>query len=63
MQEEEGPRGETDINNLSLKDMEIEIDIRKMFLNDDQLESTDPQNRQIEIIGTDTFDEEESFAF
>jgi hypothetical protein len=43
--------------------MELEIDIEKMFPDDDQLERTAPQNPQMEIIGTETFDEEESFAF
>jgi hypothetical protein len=43
--------------------MELEIDIDKMFPNDDQLESTAPHNPEMEIIGTDTLDEEESFAF
>jgi hypothetical protein len=63
VQEEEGPRGESDIHDLSLEDMELEIDIEKVFPNDDQLENTAPQNPQMEIIGTETFDEEESFAF
>jgi hypothetical protein len=43
--------------------MELEIDIDKMFPDDDQLESTAPHNPEMEIIGTDTLDEEESFAF
>jgi hypothetical protein len=43
--------------------MELEIDIKKMFPDDDQLESTTPHNSKIEIIGTDTLDEEESFSF
>jgi hypothetical protein len=40
VQEEEGPRGERDIHELSLKDMELEIDIEKVFPNVDHLEST-----------------------
>jgi hypothetical protein len=53
VQEEEGPRGESDIHDLSLTDMELEIDIEKVFPNYDQLENTTPHNPQIEIIGTD----------
>jgi hypothetical protein len=34
-----------------------------MFPNDDQLESTVPHTPEMEIIGTDTLDEEESFSF
>ena len=52
-----------DIHDISLKYMELEIDIDKMFPDDDHLESTAPHNPHMEIIGTDTFDEEESFAF
>jgi hypothetical protein len=63
VQEEEGPRGESDIHDLSLEDMELEIDIEKVFPNIDHLENTDHQNPQMEIIETETFDEEESFAF
>jgi hypothetical protein len=40
VQEEEGPRGESDIHDLSLEDMELEIDIEKVFPNIDQLENT-----------------------
>jgi hypothetical protein len=43
--------------------MELEIDIDKIFPNDDQLESTTPHNPEMEIIGTDTLDEEETFSF
>jgi hypothetical protein len=43
--------------------MELEIDIDKIFLDDDQLESTSLHNPEMEIIDTDTLDEEESFAF
>jgi hypothetical protein len=63
VQEQEGPRGEIDIYDLSLEDMELEIDIEKMFPDDDHLESTAPHNPGMEIIGIDTLDEEESFAF
>jgi hypothetical protein len=40
MQEEEGLRGESDIHDLSLEDMELEIDILKVFSNVDHLENT-----------------------
>lgn len=43
--------------------MELEIGIEKMFPDDEQLESTAPHNPGMEIIGIDTLDEEESFAF
>ena len=55
--------GEIDIHDLSLEYIELEIDIEKMFPNNDQIESTTPHNPEMEIIGTDTLDEEESFAF
>jgi hypothetical protein len=42
VQEQEGPRGKIDIYDLSIEGMELEIDIDKMFPNDDQLESTTP---------------------
>jgi hypothetical protein len=63
VQEEEGPRGESDIHNLSLEDMKLEIGIEKMFPSVDQLENMAQQNPHMEIIETDIFDEEESFAF
>ena len=43
--------------------MELEIDIEKMFPDEDHLERTAPHNPEMEIIGIDTLDEEESFAF
>jgi hypothetical protein len=43
--------------------MELEIGIEKILYNEDQLESIAPHNCQMEIVGTETFDEEESFAF
>jgi hypothetical protein len=63
VQEHEGLRGEIDIHNLSLEDMELEIDIEKIFPDDDQLERIALHNPGMEIIGIDTLDEEESFAF
>ena len=43
--------------------MELEIDIDKVYPNNEYLEKTSPQNPLMEIIGTETFDEEESFSF
>jgi hypothetical protein len=63
VQEEEGPRGERDIHDLSLEDMELEIDIEKVFPNADQPENMAHQNPLMEIIESETFDEEESFVF
>jgi hypothetical protein len=63
VQEEEGPRGERDIHDLSLKDMELKIDIEKVFPNVDQLENASHQNPHMEIIESETFDEEEYFVF
>ena len=63
VQEHEGPRGEIDIHDLSLKDMELEIDIDKMFPDNDHLENTTSHNPRMEIIGIDTLDEEECFSF
>jgi hypothetical protein len=43
--------------------MELEIDIEKIFPDDNQLERTSPHTHEMEIIGTDTLDEEEYFSF
>jgi hypothetical protein len=43
--------------------MELEIDIDKVFLDDNQLENIAPHNPGMEIIGIATLDEEYSFAF
>jgi hypothetical protein len=63
VQEEEGPRGERDIHDLSLEDMELEIGIEKVFPNADHPEKTSHQNPMMGIIESETFDEEESFVF
>jgi hypothetical protein len=44
VQEEEGPQDESEIRNLSLEDMELDIDIEKMFPNVDQPEDTAHDN-------------------
>ena len=43
--------------------MELEIDIEKMFPDNNQLERAALHNLEMEIIWTDTLDEEETFAF
>jgi hypothetical protein len=43
--------------------MELEIDIKKMSPNANQLEDMDHHNPLMEIIERETFDEEESFVF
>jgi hypothetical protein len=43
--------------------MELEIDIEKLFPDDDLLDNTAPRNPGMKILGIDTLDEEESFAF
>jgi len=63
VQEEEGPRAKSDICNLFLEDMELDIDIEKMFPNVDHPQVTAHQNPLMEIIESETFDEEETFVF
>jgi hypothetical protein len=63
VQEEEGPQGENDIHDLSFEDMELKIDIEKVFPNADKPENMAYQNPPMEIIESETFDEEESFVF
>jgi hypothetical protein len=61
VQEEEGPRAEMNIHDLFLEDMELEIDIEKKFPNVDQPEDTAHHNPLMEIIESETFDEEDYF--
>jgi hypothetical protein len=63
VQEEEDQSIKTDINNFSLKYMEFEEDIEKMFPNINQPRRTTHQNISLEVIENETFDEEESFVF
>jgi hypothetical protein len=58
VQEQEGSRGQIDIYDLSLEDMELEIYLEIFFHDDDHLESSVPHNRGMKIIGIDTLDEE-----
>jgi hypothetical protein len=52
VQEEEDQRIENDINSFSLEDMELEVDIEKMFPNIDQLGNTAHHNSSLEIVIT-----------
>jgi hypothetical protein len=63
VQEEEDHHIESDINNFSLEDMELEAYIEKMFPTMDKLGNTTHHNSSLEIIENETFNEEESFAF
>jgi hypothetical protein len=63
VQEEEENHIESDINRFSLEDMELKVDIEKMFPNIDQLGGTAHQNQSLEIVENEIFDEEESFVF
>jgi hypothetical protein len=63
VQEEEDHRIESDINNFSLEDMDLEADIEKMFPIIDQSGNTTHHNSSLEIIENETFNEEESFSF
>jgi hypothetical protein len=50
-------RGKRDIHNLSLKDMDLKIDIEKLFPNADHPENTTHQNPLMDIIESETFNE------
>jgi hypothetical protein len=63
VQEEENHHIESDINNFSLEDMELEEDIEKMFPIMDQSGIMAHYNPSLEIIENETFNEEESFSF
>jgi hypothetical protein len=63
VQEEEEPRVESDIHDFSLEYMELKTDIEKMFPKNDDLGDTTHQNPLMEIIESETFDEEDSFVF
>jgi len=63
VQEEEDNIIENDIQRFSLEDMELEVDIEKKFLAMEQPENMAQQNSLLEVIGNETFSEEESFTF
>jgi hypothetical protein len=59
VQEEEDHHIESDINNFSLEDMDLEADIKKMFPTLHHPGNTTHQNSSLEIIENETFNEEE----
>jgi hypothetical protein len=63
VQEEEDNLIENDINRFSLEDMELEVDIEKIFPAIDQPENMAQQNSLLEVVANETFSEEESFTF
>jgi hypothetical protein len=63
VQEEEDNLIENNINNFSLEDMELEVDIEKIFPAIDHPKSMAQQNSLLEFIANETFSEEKSFTF
>jgi hypothetical protein len=63
VQEEEDNLIENDIQIFSLEDMELEVDIEKIFLPMEQPENMAQKNDLLEVVGNETFSEEESFTF
>jgi hypothetical protein len=63
VQEEEDNLIENDIQIFSLEDMELEADIEKIFPAIEQPENMAQQNSLLEVVGNETFSEEESFTF
>jgi hypothetical protein len=63
VQEEENNLIENDIQSFSLEDMELEADIEKIFPAIEQEEHVAQQDSLLEVIGNETFSEEESFTF
>jgi hypothetical protein len=63
VQEEEDHCIESDINNFSLEDMELEADIEKNFPTMDQPRNASHHNSSLEIIENQTFNKEESVSF
>jgi hypothetical protein len=63
VQEEEDNLIKNDINSFSLEDMELKVDIEKMFPTIDQSGNMAQQNSSIKIVANETFSEEESFTF
>jgi hypothetical protein len=63
IQEEEDNLIENDTQRFSLDDMELEVDIEKIFPMMEQLEIVTPQNVLLEVATNEVFSEEESFTF
>jgi hypothetical protein len=63
LQEEENNLLENDIQSFSLEDMELEADIEKIeFPEIEQQEHVVQQNTALEVVGNESFSEEESFT-
>jgi hypothetical protein len=63
LQEEEYHRIKNDTNSFSLEDMELEVDIEKLFPTIDHPRNTTHQNSSLEIIENETFSEVEPLSF
>jgi hypothetical protein len=63
VQEEEDNIIENDIQRFSLEDMELEVDIEKIFPTIEQPKNMVQQNSLLEVVPNETFSEEESFTF
>jgi hypothetical protein len=63
VQEEEDNLIENEIQRFSLEDMELEVDIEKIFPTIELPKNMAQQNSLLEVIGNETFSEEESFTF
>jgi hypothetical protein len=63
VQEEEDNLIENDIRSFSLWDMELQVDIEKIFPAMEQQENMAQQNSLLEVVANETFSEEESFNF
>jgi hypothetical protein len=63
MQEEENNLIENDIQSFSLEYMELEEDIEKIFPAIEQEEHVSQQHSLLEVVGNETFSDEESFTF
>jgi hypothetical protein len=63
VQEEEDNLIENDIQIFSMEDMELEVDIEKIFLAMEQQKNMTQQNSLLEVVENETFSEEESFTF
>jgi hypothetical protein len=63
VQEEEDNVIENDIQSFPLEYMDLKVDIEKIFPTMEQLENMAQQNSLLEVVGNETFSEQESFTF
>jgi hypothetical protein len=63
VQEEEDNLIENDINIFSMEDMELEVDIEKIFPTMDYPKNMAQKNSLLEVVANETFSEQESFTF